>query len=426
MAANENVAMTPEARWGVRVVECPDMGDPVPPDDIPELLASNPNKGLFELERATFDSAVSPKTIRKVLAAAFDDRRITSDTSAELLWRYNRVQCFRDAVLADCKGDIPFCLLDSEEGRRWYCKRKMPDYETIRCSSPVFYSNIQLSACYDWREDKKDFDPVVLDAMCSETPARLMMTLAVVGRRMDLRLLCSLLRERKMRTLDWLMENDTDTNRWLASRRLLFHACANWPLPELADLAEESERKHPGIVASCVDALGRNLLWYASEYRKYESRGYRMKVAAAVLVRLGADPDAPTKWGVSWRQFEHARKRRRWDSEVFLNETLAFWYIPGWGLSTNFDIPQGDRDAHRVRIVHRGTGFVSEWAFPKERFPFLFSASPCDNNGDEISVTFQNFPPDATGNWQDCHRIYACFYRGPSGLFQLGDVSIDA
>ena len=425
MTANSNDAMTPEAWWGVRVVLYPDVGDPVPPNDIPGLLASDPDRGLFELQRATFDPSMPSKTIRKILTDAFDDARITPDTRAELLWRYNRVPCFRDAVLADCKGDIPFFLLDSEKGREWYCECELPGYETIRCSSPVFYSDIQVRACYDWREDEKDFDPFVLDAMRSETPARLMMTLAVAGRRVDSRLLCSLLRERKMRILDWLMENDEYTNRWLDPHRLLFYACANWPLPELADFAEESERRHPGIVASCVDTFGRNLIWYASEYRKYEPRGYRMKVAAAVLARLGADPDAPTKWGVSWRQFEHARKLGRWDNEVYLNEALAFWYIPGCGLNTNMSIPQGDEDTHRVRIVHRGTGFVSEWAFPKERFPVLFDASPCDNNGDEISVTFQNFPPDATGNWRDHHRFYAHFYRGPNGLFRLGDVKVD-
>ena len=55
-------AMTPEERCGVRVVERADAGEAVPPEEIPGLLASAPERGLFALERATFDPAVPARS----------------------------------------------------------------------------------------------------------------------------------------------------------------------------------------------------------------------------------------------------------------------------------------------------------------------------------------------------------------------------
>ena len=412
--------MTPERQWGVRVLERADAGEPVAPEGIASLLAAEPARGLFALECATFDPAVPAAAVRTILSDAFRDARIAPETKAELLWRYNHEPAFRDAVLMDCKGGIPFFLLDSEEGRRWYCECGLPGYETVRCSSPVFFSNVKWRVPFKWDEDAQYFDPLVLEAIRSGEPARLMMALAVAGGCVDIRLLTSLLRHdrdaRKMGTLEWLMENDAATKRWLDPRRLLFHAAANWSLRDLPALAEEIERKRPGNVASCVDAFGRNLLWYASEFRRYEPRGFRMKVVASVLARLGADPDAPTKWGVSWRQLEHARKGRSWENDVFLNGAMAFRFLPGWGWSINGDIPHGDGDAHRVRIVHRGTGLASEWAFPKERFPVVGGGSHNEER-DEISV---HFP----GESSDRHWRYAVFRRDRDRLFRFAGVKI--
>jgi len=118
--------MTPERQWGVRVLERADAGEPVAPEGIASLLAAEPARGLFALECATFDPAVPAAAVRTILSDAFRDARIAPETKAELLWRYNHEPAFRDAVLADCKGGIPFFLLDSEEGRRWYCECGLP------------------------------------------------------------------------------------------------------------------------------------------------------------------------------------------------------------------------------------------------------------------------------------------------------------
>ena len=431
-------ARTPEERSGVRVVERADAGEAVPAEEIQGLLASAPARGLFALERATFDPAVPAETVRTILSDAFGDARVTPETKADLLWRYNHVPPFRDAALADLRGPVPFCLLDSEEGRRFHCLYKLPGHETVRCSSPVLYARIRKYASREWLEGKVPFGPVVRDAVEADEPARLMMSLAVEGRKPDLRLLCAVLRLRGTRILDWLMENDAATKRWLDPRRLLFYAAANWPLADIAALAEASERKQPGIVASCVDAFGRNLLWYAFAYHRLVSPrscaaartpAGQAEEAEALLVRLGADPDAPTKWGASWRQVARAREERSWDHDVLLDGRPAAAEgrsdCAGW--IERFDEPlRADWGEHRVRIVQRGTGLASEWAFPAKRFPRIEQAHlwidrrSVRDDGDTIVVEF-GYEPDPDRLDRPTRR--ALFRRGPDRLFRFASPS---
>ena len=433
-------AMTPEERWGVRVVERADAGGAVPPEEIPGLLASAPERGLFALERETFDPAVPAAAVRTILSDAFADARVAPETKAELLWRYNHEPDFRDAALADLRGPVPFCLLDSEEGRKSHCARKLPGHETVRCSSPGLFGRVRnYSSGVTWLEGLP-FDPVVGEAIAADEPARLMVALAVAGKKTDLRLVCAALCLRKTRILDWLMEHDATAKRWLDPRRLLFYAAANWPFADLPALAEASERKRPGIVASCVDALGRNLLWYAFAYRRFVSSwscaaarnpAGKAEETEALLVRLGADPDAPTKWGASWRQVARVREERSWDHDVFLDgvQVSPKGRSDDAGWSERFAEPiRADGDEHRVRIVQRGTGLASEWAFPAKRFPrieqshlrfLLRSRLLLRRDGDDpdtIVVEFLNEPsPDKRGR-----RIRkALFRRGPDRLYRF-------
>ena len=427
-------AATPEERWGVRVVERADSGEAVPPEEIPGLLASAPERGLFALERATFDPAVPAAAVRTVLSDAFADARVAPETRAELLWRYNHVSIFRDAALADLKGPVPFCLLDSEEGRKSHCSRKLPDHETVWCSSPVRFGRIRHYSAFKWLKGSVPFEAVVREAIEADEPARLMVSLAIAGTKPDLRLLCAALRLRKTRSLDWLMEHDATAKRWFDPRRLLFYAAANWPLDDLSALAEASERKRPGIVASCVDVFGRNLLWYAFAYRRSVSPwscaasrnpAGKAEEVEALLIRLGADPDAPTKWGVSWRQVARVREERSWDHDVFLDGVQV---SPGGrsddvGWSGRFADPiRANGDEHRVRIVQRGTGLASEWAFPAKRFPRIEQAhlrfvlqTRLDDN-DTIAIEFQNEPsPDK----RDRRFWKVLFRRGPDRLYRF-------
>ena len=425
-------AMTPEERWGVRVVERADAGEAVPPEEIPGLLASAPERGLFALERATFDPAVPAAAVRTILSDAFRDARVAPETRAELLWRYNHEPAFRDAALADRKGPVPFCLLDSEEGRKSYCARKLPGHETVRCSSSVLFGRIRSHSSAS--ECVEPFEDVVREAIAADEPARLMMALAVAGKKTDLRLVCAALCLRKTRILDWLMEHDATAKRWLDPRRLLFYAAARWPLADLTAVAEASERKSPGIVASCVDVFGRNLLWYAFAYHrrfpawscaaKRDSAG-KAAATEALLVRLGADPDAPTRWGPSWRQVERVRDERSWEHDVILDGVRV---SPGGrpddaGWDARFSEPiRTDGDEHRVRIVQRGTGLASEWAFPAKRFPRIeqshlrFVLQTRRDDDDTIVIEFQNEP---TPDKRDRRIAKFLFRRGPDRLYRF-------
>lgn len=432
-------AMTPEERWGVRVVERADAGEAVPPEEIPGLLASAPARGLFALERATFDPAVPAAAVRTILSGAFRDARVAPETKAELLWRYNHEPAFRDAALADRKGPVPFCLLDSEEGRKSHCARKLPGHETVRCSSPVLFGRIRSRSSAS--EYVEPFEDVVREAIAADEPARLMVALAVAGRKPDLRLFVAALHLRKTRILDRLMERDATAKRWLDPRRLLFYAAANWPFADLPALAEASERKSPGIVASCVDALGRNLLWYALAYRRpaapwscaaTRNPAGKAEEAEALLVRLGADPDAPTKWGASWRQVARVREERSWDHDVFLDGVRV---SPGgrsddagWTGRSAEEPIRADGDEHRVRIVQRGTGLASEWAFPAKRFPrieqshlrfVLRSRLLLRRDGDDPDTIVVEFLNEPSPDKRDRRITKVLFRRGPDRLYRF-------
>ena len=427
-------AATPEERCGVRVVERADAGEAVPLEKIPGLLASAPERGLFALERATFDPSVAAAAVRTILGAAFGDARVAPETKAELLWRYNHVPAFTAAALADRRGPVPFCLLDSEEGRRSFCSRKLPGHETVRCSHPVLFGPVREFTTREWLDGNVPFAPLVRDAVEADEPARLAMALAVAGKKPDLRLLCAVLRRRKTRVLDWLMERDAAAKRRIDPRRLLFYAAANWPFAAFAALVEASERKSPGIVASCVDVFGRNLLWYAFAFHPLvlprscaaaRVPAGQAKETEALLVRLGADPDAPTKWGASWRQVERVRKERSWDHDVFLDgrpvATGGHTDYTGW--IERFDDPvRGDGVEHSIRIVQRGTGLASEWAFPLKRCPRIervhlrLDRRASRDGDDTIVVEFGDEP--SVGSLDRRFRK-ALFRRGPDRLYRF-------
>ena len=76
---------------------------------------------------------------------------------------------------------------------------------------------------------------------------------------------------------------------------MLFYICANWPYQD----ATAWLAKQPGVIKSCVDTLGRNLLWY-TQYN------WRHGKAVDTLLAHGCDPDAETVWGLSWRDMKAA------------------------------------------------------------------------------------------------------------------------
>ena len=412
-------AMPPERRHGIRQVEAPVLGDLVPPEGIPALLASSPARGLFELERLHAAPEMAGR-IGRIVTDALRDARVAPETRARLLWRYNHVAYYRECALSGVKGTLPFALLDSEAGRRDYCARKRPGYETVRCSSRVFFKRIQTISSFDWKNGRVKTAEVLKKAIDDDSPAEFMLALGVVGKKLDARILTWLLGFGKTKILNWLMENDETAKEWLDPCRILFYKCANFWDKSISESVGQIARTNPGIIASCADALGRNLLWYTLYNHLLPNGGVRKSPLSQVeelLIRHGADPDAETAWGVSWRQMKRAMEEEDREFALFVNGVRrGEWSGPS--------APQGDGEEHRFRIVHQGTGLAMEWSFPKHLFPVVSRAYLCrnsrakENPGVEAVIVFS----ERDGAKNKDHRIY--FRRGPDRLFHFAESDV--
>ena len=228
------------------------------------------------------------------------DRSLSKAKRAKLLRQVGNDREFNSLPLAKAQ-DVPLGFLDTMAGRQWYCDHGGAGCEVVRCSDPGFFKNVARKEDSDDVDlEKVTIDPNVRKAINADSPAQLMMRLSVSGKRMDARLLAVILSLRKTKVLEWLLENDEKTKGILDERRMLFYVCANWPYQNATDWLEKAEAKQPGIIKSCVDALGRNLLWY-TQYNRRHGR------AEKTLLKHGCDPDAKTVWGLSWRNMKAAR-----------------------------------------------------------------------------------------------------------------------
>ena len=197
--------------------------------------------------------------------------------------------------------DVPLGFLDTLAGRKWYCAHGGAGCEVVRCSDPGFFLNVARKDDSDEVDlEKAKIAPGIRKAINADSPAQLMMSLSVSGRHMDARLLAIVLALHKTKIVKWLLENDMKTKEYLDERRMLFYVCAHWPYQAAVDWLEKAEARQPGIIKSCVDALGRNLLWY-TQYNRRHGR------AEETLLNHGCDPDAETAWGLSWRDMRAAR-----------------------------------------------------------------------------------------------------------------------
>ena len=282
--------------------------DPVPPpEEIRRLLADDPEKAFDAIERMEYlpESLERPFGPReRFVSDAICDRTLSKATRAKLLGNVVGNRAFGaafDGLPPAEARDVPLGFLDSKAGRKWYCEHGRPGFGIVRCSDPAFFKNV---AREDWSSDvdvdKVKIDPKLRKAIDADSPAQLMMQLSVSGKNVDARLLAVILTLRKTKILEWLLENAEKTKEFLDERRMLFYVCANWNGDKAITWLEKAEAKQPGIIKSCVDALGRNLLWY-TQYN-WQNGG-----AEETLLRHGCDPDAETVWGLSWRDMKAAR-----------------------------------------------------------------------------------------------------------------------
>jgi hypothetical protein len=197
-------------------------------------------------------------------------------------------------------AEIPLAFQDSDLGRKWFCERRIPGYEDVRCSDLLFFEK-SLSTYREWQLEQRKIkiDPKVKDAIGSDSPARLRILLDLEGKSLGVRLLNIILLHRKPNTLWFLMENDNLVKEFLDRRRILFYACANLGAEDALGLVEKTEKLQPGIAATCVDALGRNLLWYTL----YSNDEQNSDLTDA-LAEYGCAPDAETVWNLSWKDMK--------------------------------------------------------------------------------------------------------------------------
>ena len=128
---------------------------------------------------------------------------------------------------------------------------------------------------------------------------------------------------------------------------------------------------------------------------------------------------------MGWRQVERVRDERSWEHDVILDGVRV---SPGRraddaGWDARFSEPiRTDGDEHRVRIVQRGTGLASEWAFPAKRFPRIeqshlrFVLQIRRDDDDTIVIEFQN---DPTPDKRDRRIAKFLFRRGPDRLYRF-------
>ena len=255
-------------------------------------MAMDPNGGMAPPE--TFGPS------ERHVSDTICDRGLPKTTRAQLLRRVGNDGKL-NSLPSPKAQDVPLGFLDTMAGRKWYCAHGGAGCEGVRCSDPGFFMNVARKDDSDEVDlEKAKIDPKVRKAVDADSPGQLMMSLSVLGRHVDARLLAIILALRKTKILEWLLENDKKTKEYLDERRMLFYVCAHWPYQDAADWLEKAEAKQPGIIKSCVDALGRNLLWY-TQYNRRHGRVEEM------LLNHGCDPDAETAWGLSWRDMKAAR-----------------------------------------------------------------------------------------------------------------------
>jgi hypothetical protein len=306
----------------------PDSHAPTHVADIPGLLASSLEKGIAALLRMDFepDSHEVPIGPReRILANAICDTHLPAVTRARLLLAAD-TKPFRSVPLGGASCEVPLGLLDSGEGRKWYCAKRKPGWEDVLCSDNTFFMNERFD---EWQWKSIKIAPNVRKAIDADSPAQLMMHLSVAGKNVDRRVLYIILNLHKKKILEWLMENDDKTREFLTPRRMLFYVCANWirhsaegkMVEDAVPWLEAAEAKEPGILKSCVDALGRNLLWYTL----YNGGGDQIE---DTLLKHGCDPDASTAFGLSWREMKDAKEATQSNGWIRLKDRQCIRGLP--------------------------------------------------------------------------------------------------
>ena len=327
--------------------------------DIRQTLIDDPDRGVaailaMDYEPTSLEEPFGPR--ERILSAAICDRSITKPTRVRLL-RLCEDAHFAGLPPPEAKGEVPLGFLNSYAGRRWLSENGRPGCEFARCWHPTFFKNVLPGSgdgrIDDYRIEKEFFarlEPSVRKAIDADSPSQLMMPFSVAGKSVDTRLLSMLLHFRKKRILEWLIENDDKTRKFFGPHEMLFYVCRHWSGDDAVEWLEKAEKKEPGILKSCVDPLGCNLLWYSDSEDVEET-----------LLKHGCDPNAETVWGLSWRdRLEYENKENRQVFDVTVNGK-PLPEIAAAIRDQNFDSNVGIGAIDTVRIVMPENGRTFEW-----------------------------------------------------------------
>ena len=342
---------------------------PTASDEIKSLLVSD---SLWDLRRgfaAICHLPYVPESLKKpfgprerfVSEMIMDVKSYKPAVRRKLLWMVCNEETFAGIPMSESRGNIPEGFLDCPNARKWYCERKLKGYEDIQCSDTFFFNR-----AIPFKANSK-IDEMVERGIDADSPAQFMMALSVGGKGVQQKYFFEVLRRRKMKILTYLWENDDTIKKLLDPRRMLFYACANWSGEDAVGCVNRIEAEHPGIVKSCVDVFGRNLLWYSL----YHAGLKEDASLAKALIRHGCDPDAPTKWGMSWRDMVAPVGPEHYPNDGFEYDV----YINGEKMTQDEELPWGYEvpqprlgqqrtlDHLKVMVVIRKSGIEQEWEY---------------------------------------------------------------
>ena len=391
------------------------------------LLVSNPLAGIEVLLRMDSlpESLVQPfGREERLLSEVICDSSLPRPVRARLLDEFVYDGTFSSFPENAVRGDVPMGLLDAPAVRKWYCAREKPGYRDIRCSNRFFFGQESKF------EPTTEIDKRIFMAIISDSPAEFMINTSLAGYGFEPKYFQAILDSHSFRILEYLME-DSD-GEIISPREMLFYVCANWDDNHAVKWLLRSEKRHRGLARECVDALGRNLLWYRRYFEKSRRRGIGKKNnVIETLFRVGCDPDADTAWGLSWRDMAclpppMSDERRLYD--IFIDGVRFSLEGYGYDVKEGCYIPKilGRKCVKEVKIVMRGSGRTMTWTlgegrgiFIQETWPFIIE--PWKFTMKEVEepwkITLEN-----VYNWRKKTNQYV-FKLCKDGLFHMTQVA---
>jgi len=212
--------------------------------------------------------------------------------------------------------EVPDELVDHVAVRGWLCAKRMEGWKDLRNSDP---SCLPENA----PDLRTDLEKSAWAAIGEDSPAGLVMPLAVIGQGVPLAFFREVLRTKAMKCLVYLLSNgELAAFRMMPPRELLFYVCANWNNDDAIPVVALLEKAEPGLVASAEDSYGHNALWYTLYQR--DSKGVATAAARremdpldVSLIKLGCDPAKECFLGLSWQDVaEDAEAVAAWQARM--------------------------------------------------------------------------------------------------------------